>query len=834
MQKIIPSSAMKKILLFVCACLFAFMSFAQQLSQQDLSRINVDALSDKEILYYYNKLQQSGISFDQAAQMAAARGMPAEQIEKLRQRIQDITSGVSTQPNTSKTNPSQPQSNMMYDSTMQYQARGENGTLVPFADELYDSRVFGSEIFRSSSLSFEPNLRIATPANYVLGPDDELLIDVYGYSEQNYKLRINPEGNVYIPNAGPVFVSGLTVDDAAAKIRAKLAATIYKAIGTGATRVQVSLGSIRSIRVTIIGQAKKPGTYTLSSLATVFNALYMCGGPAFNGSYRNIELVRNNKTIRVIDLYNFLLKGSLGDNVRLMDQDVIRIPYYQNRATFEGEIKRPGIFELQPGDNLQKVLEAAGGFSDSAYRSSVKITRVSGKDRQVLTVEQNQFNGFALDGGDLITVGKITDRYANRVTISGAVMRPGEYELKNEFTVKQLISAADGLREDAYMKRGIISRQKSDLTKETVAFDVAAVMKGDDNDVMLRREDSVFISSVGDLREDFTVTIQGAVKKQGIYKYKDSTTIKDLILQAGGFSVSATARRIEIARRVTDGDSSKNFSQIAKIIQVDADRELSVDDGGYFLQPYDVVIVRTNPGYFTQKTVTVVGEVMYPGQYVLNSVDEKLSSIIERTGGFKGTADPAGASLRRFNRVDDQALIKTAKVAKLASGESTGDTAAVDSLAKEAVKPFDLIGINLEEVMATPGITNDLILEDGDLIYIPKKNAAVKVRGEVLFPTQFAYQQDKTMKYYINKAGGYASTAMRRKSFVLGANGSARQVKRFLFIKSYPKIYAGDEIYVPTHPQDYNSKLTTAEKVGIISATVSMASVVVALINSLK
>lgn len=825
---------MKKIVLFVCTWLFVFICSAQQLSQQDLSKINVDALSDKEILYYYNRLQQSGISFEQAAQMAAARGMPGEQIEKLRQRIQDITSGVSSQPNTGKTPPGAQQGNLMADSSQQYQPREENTILAPFADELYDTRVFGSEIFRSSSLSFEPNLRIATPANYVLGPDDELLIDVYGYSEQNYKLRINPEGNIYIPNAGPVFVSGLTVDDAAARIRAKLASTIYKAIGSGATRVQVSLGSIRSIRVTIIGQAKKPGTYTLSSFATVFNALYTCGGPAFNGSYRNIELVRNNKTIRVIDLYNFLLKGSLGDNVRLMDQDVIRIPYYQNRATFDGEVKRSGIFELQPGDNLQKILDAAGGFSDSAYRSSVKITRVSGKDKQVLTVNQSQFSSYTLDGGDVITVGKITDHYANRVTITGAVMRPGEYELKKDFTIKQLIESADGLREDAYMKRGIISRQKSDLTKETVAFDVAAVMNGSRENIVLKREDSVFISSVGDLREDFTVSVQGAVKKQGIYPFKDRTTIKDIILQAGGFSVSATPKRIEIARRVTDGDSSKNFSQIAKIIQVDADRELTVDNGSYFLQPYDVVIVRTNPGYFTQKTVTVAGEVMYPGQYVLNSVDEKLSNIIERTGGFKNTADPAGASLRRFNRVDDQALIKTAKVAKLASGESASDSAVVDSLAKEAVKPFDLIGINLEEVMATPGITNDMILEDGDLIYIPKKNAAVKVRGEVLFPTQFAYQQERNMKYYINKAGGYSSTAMRRKSFVLGANGSARKVKSFLFIKSYPKIYAGDEIYVPPHPLESENKLTTAEKVGIITAVVSMASVVVALINSLK
>lgn len=825
---------MKNFFLIFCIFIVSVSSFAQQLSQQDLSKINVDALSDKEISYYYSRLQQAGVSIDQAASVAAARGMSSEQIEKLKQRVSQLSNGISTTKGSASQNSSAKNSVTGFDSSSIFESRADNSTLAPFVDELFDSRVFGSEIFRSSSLSFEPNLRIATPSNYVLGPDDELVIYVYGYSEENYKLRINPEGNIYIPNAGPVFVSGLTVDDAAARIRAKLASTIYKAIGSGATRVQVNLGSIRSIRVTIIGQAKKPGTYTLSSLSTAFNALYLCGGPSFNGSYRNIELVRNNKSIRVIDLYNFLLKGSLGDNVRLMDDDVIRIPYYQNRATFDGEVKRPGIFELQPGDNLQKILDAAGGFSDSAYRNSVKITRVSGVDRQVLIVEKSQFPVYVLDGGDLITVGKIIDRYSNRVRIKGAVMRPGDYELKEGFTLKKLIESANGLREDAYLKRGIITRLKNDLTKETVSFDVGEIMNGNAQDIVLKREDSVQISSVSDLREDFTVSIQGAVKAPQSYKFKDSTTIKDLIFEAGGFSVSATAKRIEIARRVTDGDSSKNFTQIAKIIQLDADKELSMDDGNYFLKPFDVVIVRTNPGYFTQKTVTIAGEVMYPGPYIINSVDEKLSSIIDRTGGFKNTADPAGASLRRYNRIDDASLIKTATVAKLASVSNTGDTAAVDSLAKEAIKPFDLIGINLEEVMSSPGITTDLILEDGDFIFIPKKNAAVKVRGEVLFPTQFAFQEEKNMKYYINKAGGYSNTAMRRKSFVLSPNGSARKVSKFLFIKSYPKIYAGDEIYVPPHADAGTGKISTAEKVGLISAVVSMGAVVVALINSLK
>jgi len=486
-----------------------------------------------------------------------------------------------------------------------------------------DTRVYGSEIFRSSSLSFEPNLRIATPANYVLGPDDELNIDVYGYSESHYKLKVTPEGSIYIPNAGPVFVSGMTIDEATSKIKAKLAATIYKAIKSGATRVQVTLGNIRSIRVTIIGEAKKPGTYTVSSLATSFNALYVCGGPSFNGSYRNIELVRDNKVYRVIDLYNFLLKGSLADNVLLKDQDVIRIPYYQARVSVEGEVKRPGIFEVQPGDNLQDVLNAAGGFSDSAYRSSITVTQITNKERSVATVDQSHFATYQPQGGDVVSVGKVLERYSNRVQLKGAVMRPGYYELSDNLTLRKLVERADGLREDAFLNRGIITRLKDDLTVESVSFNVGDIMDGSASDVPLKRDDVITISSIFDLRDKFTVAIQGEVRKPGTYDYKDSISIKDLIFEAGGFTQTATGKRIEVARRVTNGDATANFTEIAKVVQIDAETDLQGKNTDYYLQPFDVVIVHSNPGYFSQRMVYIYGEIMYPGPYVINSVDEK-------------------------------------------------------------------------------------------------------------------------------------------------------------------------------------------------------------------
>ncbi|MEP7317965.1 MAG: SLBB domain-containing protein [Panacibacter sp.] len=811
---------MKKIILFFLLLCGGVAAQAQGgLLNQDLRQVKVDQLSDADILYYYNRLQQAGISLDQAAQVALAKGMPQEEITKLQKRLATL---VTTQKSGLRSS--------LSDSLQTN--RKENESIIPLREETVDKKIFGSDLFNTASLAFEPNLRIATPGNYSLGPDDELIVNVFGLSEAKYTLKINPEGYVYIQNAGPIMVSGLTIEDAAERIKSKLAATIYKAISSGQTKVQVSLGNIRSIRVTVIGEAKKPGTYTVSSLATLFNVLYLCGGPGDNGTYRKIELVRNNKVYKTVDIYEFLLHGILAGNIQLVDGDVIRIPYYAARVSVSGEVKRTGIFEILAGDKLQEVLNNAGGFSDSAYRSSVKILQVTDKERKVTDVVSNNYNIQELHGGDAIYVGKVLNRYANRVVIKGAIMRPGQFELIENFTLKKLIQNADGIREDAFLNRGIITRLKDDLSVEVVSFDVAGIIRGTSPDILLKREDEVTISSIFDLQDKKTISIQGEVRSTGTYEFKDSTTIKDLIFEAGGFSESATGKRIEVARRVNNTDPNSTSAEIAKIVQVDEEKDLQVSAANFYLQPYDVVIVRNNPGYFIQKTVTVEGEILYPGPYVINSTDEKLSSIINRAGGFKNTADASAASLRRVNKIDVQSEVKIKKVEKLVAGQIR-DTAVSDSLAKEAVKPYDLIGINLETVMQKPGITNDLILEDGDILFVPKKNQAVKVRGEVLFPTQFAYEEGYNMKYYINKAGGFNSKAQRKKAFVLGANGNARTVKSFLFFKNYPTIKGGDEIYVPPVPDRGGKGLSTGEVIGISSAVASLAAVVIALINSL-
>ena len=812
---------MKKIVLFFFVTFISIsFTFAQGLLNQDLRQIKVDQLSDADILYYYNRLQQAGISLEQASQIALSKGMPQEEITKLEKRLATLVTS------------QKPGLHSSLNDSLQTN-RKENETVIPLREEVVDKKIFGSDLFNTSSLAFEPNIRIATPSNYSLGPDDELIVNVYGLSEAKYTLKVNPEGYVYIQNAGPILVSGLSIEDATEKIKNKLSSTIYRAISSGQTKVQVTLGNIRSIRVTIIGEAKKPGTYTVSSLATLFNALYLCGGPSDNGSYRKIELVRKNAVFKTVDIYDFLLHGSLADNIRLADDDVIRIPYYSARVSVSGEVKHKGIFEILPGDKLQQIVENAGGFSDSAYRSSIKILQVTDKERKLTDVNSNDYNIFELHGGDAIFVGKVLNRYSNRVIIKGAVMRPGQFELTDNLSLKQLILKADGLREDAFLNRGIITRLKDNLTVEVVSFDVAGIMNGTAQDVPLKREDDITISSIFDLQDKKTITIQGEVRSPGTYEFKDSTSIKDLIFEAGGFGEAATGKRIEIARRVINADPANVSTEIAKIVQVDEEKDLQNKAANFYLQPFDVVIVRNNPGYFTQKTVTVEGEVLYPGPYVISSADEKLSNIINRSGGFKNTADASAASLRRLNKIDVQSDIKIKKVEKLVAGQIR-DTAVSDSLAKEAVKPYDLIGINLETVMQKPGITNDLILEDGDIIYVPKKNQAVKVRGEVLFPTQFAFQEGYNMKYYIDKAGGFSSNAEKKKSFVLSSNGSARTVKKFLFFKNYPNIKAGDEIYVPPVPDRSGKGLTTAEVIGISSAVASLALVTITIVNSLK
>lgn len=611
-------------LLLVLVVLSVGHATSQALNADNLRNVDINAISDEEIKTYYNKAKATGLSDEQLFAMASARGLPNEQLRKLKDRLQAINGGAAKQTG------QKPASTAGTGDQRSEAAKPESEEAAyPSMKTVYrDSTIFGAELFSEVSSVFEPNYRIATPASYTLGPADELTVQVYGYSEQSYRLPVSAEGNVYIQNVGPVAVIGLTVEEAADRIRNRLAATIYKAIRSGQTKVQVTLTKIRTISVTVIGQATKPGTYNISSLSTLFNLLYLCGGPSANGSFRKIELVRGNQR-RLVDLYSFLLRGDRKDNVLLQDQDVVVIPYYLARVAIEGAVRRPGKYEVLPNESLDQLFTYCGGFADSAYRASVKLLRISDTGRLLADIPSEQMGGFLPKSGDVVRVGKALERYSNRVSVRGAVYRPGDFELKPGMQLKQLIELAGGLRPDAFRARGIIARLNEDLTAASVAFNVAGVLAGNEK-LALVREDIVTISSIFDLRDQQMVDVQGAVRMPGHLPYREGITLRDVLQLSGGFAEGADKANIEIARRLPEVAVNTDAYMQSELIRVDLTAGLSSPGANEVLKPFDLVLVRNRGNFERQRSVVVEGQVLSPGRYSLENSKETISQLLQR------------------------------------------------------------------------------------------------------------------------------------------------------------------------------------------------------------
>ena len=807
---------MKKILLVLgLFMLGTIIVNAQGLLNQDLRQIRIDQLSDAEILMYYNKVQQAGIPIEQAYQMAAAKGMPATEIQKLKQRIQIISSGSRTNSarsgyNRTDTLPGRDSSLYMYDS-------------MRIPKPLIDPRIFGSELFNNQTLNFEPNIRLATPTNYTVGPDDVLELSVYGIQETNASLTVNAEGSVSIPNVGQVKVAGLSLEEAMQRIRIAMQRTVYRSLQNGQSKLSVTIGNIRSIRVTIIG-SNKPGNYTLSSLTTAFNALFICGGPKETGSFREIELIRNNKVFKKIDLYRFLVNGDQSDNITLKDNDVIRIPSYKSRVDLQGYVKRPGIFELLPGETFANLLEFASGFSDSAYRSSIKVTQFTDKEFIVKDVTTEAYASYIPQPGDKIEVSKILDRFSNRIKLSGAVFREGTYELVKGMTVGDLIKKADGLREDAYAGRGQIFRLKDDLSKEMVSFNPLT-----NTNILLKREDSIVIKSILELREDYYVSVQGEVRVPGFYEYSDSLTLKDLILQSGGLTDAAYPQKIEIARLIQRDTLTFADVRASDIIEITGMADLSSAEKNVSLKPNDVVTIRRKPGFLKLESVTVSGELQYPGPYVLQKREERVSDLIKRAGGFTPEAYPAGAFIKRYNLDDTIRLMRKQTVQNIQQQLSLTDTSS-SIVTENYEREYDQIPLNLSKILQQPGSPEDVVLKARDQLIIPKYTAQVKISGSVLFPTQIAYNEDYSFRDYLSSAGGVSDVGRKKRIYVIAANGRAKSTRSFLFFKNYPKVEPGSEIIVPPK-QERISRLSTGEVIGIASALASLAGVVIAILR---
>ncbi len=784
----------------------------------DLKGAKVDNMSDAQIRELMQRMGQFGRTTDQQLENAArSRGMSAAEIQKLKDRVAKLK-------NKNEVNAdekfNEPDIKDKSDSDKSEPRKGTNDI---------NPRIFGSQLFSFGFKSFEPNLQIATPPNYVIGPNDLLLIDLTGDNEAHYKLKVSPEGFITLEYVGRVDVGGLTVDEARQKLKYEMQNT-YPSLRTGGSQVALNLNNIRSINVIINGEVAKPGTYTLPSVASVFNALYASGGPNQNGSFRNIQVIRGNNVIAVVDLYDFLINGIQTGNVRLEDQDIIHIPVYKIRIDVLGEVKRSAIYEIGTKESLVDVLRYAGGFSDAAFKNRVRIVQNTSNAQKLIIKELSEFPKYIPKNGDKIFVDSIFNVIENKVEIGGAVTRKGMYEYKIGLTLTELIRQAEGLAADVFMNRGFIIRLNPDNTSSLVSFSVAEVMKGGTSDILLERNDVVQIASIFDLRDEQTVNIIGEVRMPGTFSFNAKMTVADLIQMAGGFKDGANPMSIEVSRRAKQVDLTKQGAVVAEVFRVKADDSLAISQIDFPLIPNDLVLVRMIAGYTGLHQVQILGEVLNPGYYTIKYKNERISNVIERAGGLTAYAYPEGASLKRPSSLKIDSEEEKVRFLNLNRLKQAGTEEFTDNNKLYAGSFSDLVGIELAKILKNPGSRNDLIVEDGDIIRIPAQLQTVKVTGEVLRPISVVYKPGKSFKYYVSSAGGFTKNAFKRGSYISNPNGSVSGTTKLLFFNNYPTVMPGSEISVPQKAKKEGVGLQAW--IGISTGLVSLAAMILALLKN--
>jgi len=830
----------------------------------DIATINVDELTDDQIRELVRRAGEAGINEIDLVQMARLRGLPAREAEKLQKRIEGLELTGSTLRTGATASKREPRKQMDLNQITQ--------GIIKFQPEIEGfeegkSNIFGADLFynKNRRLSFEPNLNIATPKNYILGSGDMVYVDIYGQSEQYYEANVNPDGFLILDNIGPISVSGKSIEEATGIIKNRLSA-YYPGIGGSnpSTFVQVTLGNVRTIQVHLVGELRLPGTFTLSAFSTVFNALYAAGGPSENGTMRNIKVIRSGKNVATVDVYDFLVNGKANLELQLQDQDVVLVEPFLARISINGEVKRPKVFEVKDGDNFEDLLRYAGGFTDEAFKDRINVTRITGKERSVSDIYANQFGFFLVKGGDEYFVGKVLNRYTNRVQIKGAVFREGNYSLTEGLTLNQLIKNAEGLRGDAYLERASILRTFEDLSTEVLTVNLRDVLSGSVSDVVLKREDVVRISSIYDLQEEFYVQINGEVKNPGTYPFSKNMTVEELIILAGGLREAANVKDVEIARR-SDDTASGTFSDL---IQVSMENGLVSNNSSIFLEPYDMVLIRRKPNFSLDRLVKVEGQVNSPGIFSIHSAEERISNIILRAGGLTNFSYAKGATLIRRtefyeteseqvrrqrnlmdlrqkllldpNNTEAQELLlerlfydlginpqdssEEYSAAATKRDVITGITETKADLAPIKIRQTEAVAIDLEAILRNPGSDLDLILEEGDIISIPRQLQTVRLRGDVVYPATVRFEKDKGMKYYIDRAGGFDIRANRKRSYIVYANGQVARTKSFMGIRSYPSVTPGSEVIVPT--KGPRVPLRPSEFVGIATALATLVLIV--------
>ena len=802
------------------------------LKSKDISSIKVNSLSSNDLSRISQQLSNAGVSIDDVRMQLISRGMSVSEFMKLKDRISSLSNKSKSssgdyfeKSDLSRKGPYRQLSSqklysdkLLFDSTLY---------VNPYATEKM-RYIFGSELFLNVTPDIEnnsltPDLNVATPLNYEIGPGDQLKLVLYGTQEFNDDLLISPEGNINILNVGLVRVAGLTIEAAQSRIK-QLMSKIYPTLVNGRSKLSITLGDIRTIRVTVIG-ANSSGSFDVPSLSTVYSVLSLAFGPSSIGSFRLIELVRNSKVIKKIDLYRLLAKGDQSDNINLKDNDVIRIPTYSTRIEITGQVKRSGLFEVLQGESFKDMLDFAGGFDDTAYTAMIKVIRKSPREKVVKDLVEKDFSSFIPETGDIFVVSKILDRFSNRVQVSGPVFRPNMYEFTDGMKISDLIEKADGLKEVAYLERGLLIRRKEDFKKEMISVNVFKAINHDKEfNLALKREDELIISSIDDLKDSLRVTLQGEVHIPGDYLFIDGMTLKGLILQAGGFTDAASST-IEIAHIISRDSISSKDTRASVIEKIQVKDSLKFGQLDFVIKPYDVITIRKKPAYNSLETVYVSGEVQFPGPYALKDAQERVSDLVKRVGGFLPNASIDGAYLKRYKSQEARGRVKDAtRHIQSLYADSSGN------LLTDLDKELERIPIDLGYILSYPGSIQDVVLTSRDELIIPKLDVQVRVSGAVLQSTQIPFEPTKSFRSYISSAGGFSKDAWKKRSYIVYSNGKAKTVRSFLFIRKNPKVKPGSEIIVPKKPA-YKQILPLGEMIGISSAIASLAGVVIAILR---
>ena len=825
-------------------------------------------MTDQQIMEYVMEEQQKGTSQSQIVTKLMQRGVTIDQIRSVKNRyerqmkdqglgVKDITTTGKSTDRLRRNNGDKrqgknvpkyrlkdgtvvPQTQHTYDSQDPdfLLMQRELSSFMPDSMEIYDQmyleqmmrdkedegkrKIFGHDIFNNKNLTFEPNMNIATPQDYRLGPGDAVFIDIYGASQSTIEATVSPDGTVTIEGYGPVSVGGLTVAEANARLRSTLGQRY------SSSKISLTVGQTRTITVNVMGEVEAPGTYTVSAFASVFHALYMAGGINEIGTLRNIKVYRRNRLVTVVDIYDYILNGKLTGNIRLADNDVIVVGTYDCLVNITGKVKRPMFYEMKKNESLGSLLKYSGGFTGDAYTKSVKVVRKAGQKYSVYDVGEFDVNSFKLSDEDSVSVDSVIPRYSNMVEVKGAVFRPGMYQVGGDITtVRSLIERAEGVTEDAFTARAVMHRMKPDRTLEVLSVDVAGIMSGDVADIPLRNEDVLYVPSKRELQEEQVITIHGEVMYPGVYQYADNETLEDFVLQAGGLKNNASVMKVDVSRRVYDPKATTVSDTIARTYTF-ALKDGFVIDGepGFVLHPFDEVFVRSIPGYTEQKTVTVEGEVLYSGTYTLEKKSQRLSEIIKQAGGFTNTAYPQGARLVRTMTTEEKTRMENALM--MARWQREEEGMGMDSLDIKRLNVGETynVGINLDMAMAHPGSNYDVVLREGDRIVVPEYSGTVKISGEVMAPTTVAFRDKEKLDYYIDQAGGWGNNAKKGQTYIVYMNGTVAKASR----KNKPM--PGCEIIVPTKAK--TNKLTVAEMVAIGSGTASIATMIATIANLIK